>query len=104
MPSARRIELSAAQKAELEAVRSSHSKAYMRERASAVIKVAEGQSVRQVAEHGLLKRHEPETVSQWIKVYQQHGLVGWNIKVGRGRKASFFPHAPDGGERSTGVV
>jgi len=91
MPNATRIELSAAQRAELERVRSSHSKAYMRERASGVLKVAEGQSVRQVAEYGLLKRHEPETVSGWIKVYQQQGLAGWSIKAGRGRKASFFP-------------
>jgi transposase len=83
--------LSQAQEAELEKVRSSHPKAYMRERASAVLKVANGQSVRQVAEHGLLKRHEPETVSQWIKRYQNEGLAGWTIKAGRGRKASFFP-------------
>jgi len=103
MPNATRIVLSAAQTAELEAVRRSHSKAYLRERASAVLKVAAGQSVRQVAEYGLLKRHEPETVSQWIRVYQQQGLAGWSIKPGRGRKASFFPHALDGGKRSRGT-
>ena len=103
MPSATRLRISVAQEIELEAVRSSHGKAYMRERASAVLKVAAGQSVRQVAEHGLLKRHEPETVSLWIRLYQAQGLAGWSIKPGRGRKASFFPHAPDGGARSSGT-
>lgn len=89
-----KIELNGAQEKELRATRDSHAKAYMRERASAVLKVAGGVSARQVAEHGLLKRHEPETVSRWIRQYLAAGLAGWAIKGGRGRKAKFFPPQP----------
>jgi hypothetical protein len=100
MPKALIVVLSQAQTAELEKVRSSHRKAYLRERASALLKVANEQSARQVAEKGLLKRHEPETVSLWIQLYQTQGLAGWTIKAGRGRKASFSPKAPNHQERS----
>ncbi|CAG0963656.1 hypothetical protein ARNL5_01119 [Anaerolineae bacterium] len=89
-----RIELSPAQAQELKSTRDNHTKAYMRERASAVLKVAAGESARQVAEQGLLKRHEPETVSLWIRQYLAAGLTGWAIKTGRGRKPKFFPPQP----------
>ncbi len=89
-----KIELSQQQEQELLATRDSHAKPYMRERASAVLKVAAGESVRQVAEQGLLKRHEPETVSLWIRHYLAEGLAGWAIKTGRGRKPKFFPPQP----------
>lgn len=86
-----RIELSAAQRVELIQTRDQHPKAYLRERAAAVLKVAEGQLVQHVAQHGLLKRHEPETVRSWIDRYQQGGLAGWKIQAGRGRKPKFSP-------------
>lgn len=79
---------------ELESVRHQHPKPYMRERAAAVLKVARGASVTEVAEWGLLIRHEPETVRGWIDQYLHHGLDGWQIRAGRGRKAAFFPNQP----------
>jgi hypothetical protein len=85
------VELSESQERELEKVRHQHTKAYMRERAAAVLKVAKGERVTTVAEKGLLTRHEPETVHQWIKNYLVHGLQGWDIQSGRGRKAAFSP-------------
>lgn len=85
------VELSEKQEAELEKVRHQHPKAYMRERAAAVLKVAKGETVTAVAEKGLLTRHEPETVHHWIKHYLTHGLQGWVIQSGRGRKAAFSP-------------
>lgn len=91
MPKRIRISLSESQRDELKKVRDSHPKPYMRERASAVLKVADGEIVRAVAEHQLLKRHEPETVSIWIRSYLEQGLAGWEIKSGRGRKSLFFP-------------
>jgi len=95
MPRYIRISLSAAQRAELERTRSAHPKAYLRERAAAVLKVADGAVVEQVAESGLLKRHEPETVAGWIKRYLEAGLSGWTIQAGRGRKPKFSPSAAD---------
>lgn len=91
------VELSSEQEAELRYVRDRHLKSHMRERAAAVLKVADGESVNQVAEHGLLRRHEPETVSHWIRQYLAEGLNGWEIKSGRGRKPGFFPSIHSGG-------
>lgn len=89
------VNLTAKQRSELLRARDHHEKPYVRERAAAVLKVADGQSVRQVALHGLLKRHEPETVSEWIKRYLSEGVGGLLIRPGRGRKPAFFPPAPD---------
>jgi hypothetical protein len=91
MPRIIRIQLSEAQRQELLHVRAHHAKAFLRERAAAVLKVADGALVQHVAESGLLKRHEPETLKGWIKQYLSAGLVGWQIKAGRGRKPKFSP-------------
>ena len=85
------VKLSENQIEELETVRHHHAKPYMRERAAAVLKVAEGETLTTVAEKGLLTRHEPETVHAWIKTYLEAGLKAWSIQSGRGRKAAFFP-------------
>lgn len=91
MPKRFYVELSQEQRSELEKVCKSHPKPYMRERASALLKVAEGYSMNWVAEKGLLKRHEPETIKDWIKRYLEKGVVGWKIQSGRGRKPVFSP-------------
>lgn len=91
MPERVSLELSTAEKAALEEMRDEHPKAYLRERAAALLKVAAGQSVNAVAAHGLLKRHEPETVSGWVRRYQAAGLAGLKVNAGRGRKPAFFP-------------
>lgn len=88
------VELSQAHHTELERECKRHAKAYVRERAAAILKVAAGRSVRQVAEHELLVRHEPETVSGWIRAYQAEGMTGLLVKAGRGRKPSFSPSPP----------
>ena len=54
-----KLVLTTEQLGELEWARDHHSKPYVRERAAAILKVAEGQSIRQVALNGLLKRREP---------------------------------------------
>lgn len=93
MPKRVVVSLSEEQTQELEEVRHLHKKPYMRERAAAVLKVAAGQTLSEVALHGLLIRHEAETVRKWIDTYQAQGVVGWEIKPGRGRKAAFSPSA-----------
>jgi hypothetical protein len=92
MPSQLQIKLSEGQRQELKTARDHHGKAYVREAASAILKVAEGISVRQVAMRGLLKARDPETISRWIANYMQKGIGGLQVEKGRGRKASFFPH------------
>lgn len=86
-----RVELRAEEEAELEQARDHHAKPYVREAAAAILKVAQGQSVRQVALTGLLKARDPESVSGWIRRYQAHGLKGLQVAAGRGRQAAFSP-------------
>ena len=91
MPTALQLALTTSQREELLRMRERHPKAYMRERAAALLKISAGQSARQVAMHGLLKQRDPETVSDWVKAYQASGIAGLELKAGRGRKPVFFP-------------
>lgn len=93
MPNPLTITLAPERRRELEQVRDHHEKPYVRERASAVLKIADGMSGRQVALTGLLKPRDPDTVYAWFHAYQAEGLVGLLIKPGRGRKPAFSPSA-----------
>ncbi len=67
---------------------------YIRERAAALLKIADldqPQTARQVALHGLLKRRQPDTVYAWLKRFQVAGIAGLTIQPGRGRKPAFSP-------------
>jgi transposase len=86
--------LTSEQRCELERARNHHEKPYVRERATAILKVAAGWSGRRVALNGLLKPRCPDTVYAWIHRYQAEGLEGLKIKPGRGRKPAFSPSAP----------
>jgi transposase len=94
MPRLLKIKLSEEERAELEAVRDSHERAYMRERAAAILKVADGQSGLQVAEHGLLKRRTVDALYEWVRRFRAEGVNGLKIRPGRGRKPAFSPSVP----------
>lgn len=87
------IHVTTEQRRELVYARDHHKLAYIRERASAILKIADGMSGRQVALRGLLKRRKTDTVYDWVHRYQAEGLAGLKIKPGRGRKPAFFPSA-----------
>ena len=89
----RQVSLQAAQAQELLWTRKHHPKAYVRERAAAILKVAAGTSMRQVAAHGLLQTRTEEAVSQWLDRYLEEGLTGLLVRKGRGRKPAFSPCA-----------
>ena len=91
MPARIKITLTEAQQQELKRARDRHPKPYVRERAAAILKVAAGQSMRQVALNGLQKRHEPETIRGWIDSYFKRGLKGLLVQPGAGRKPGFSP-------------
>ncbi len=91
MPGKLKIELTEGQKAELRSVRDRHPLPYLRERAAAILKIAEGCSGREVALHRLNRPHWQDTVYEWVKRYQAKGLEGLKIKAGRGRKPAFSP-------------
>ncbi len=93
MAQPRCIHLTAEQAEELQRVRDHHKKAYMRERAAAILKVASGLSMLQVALHGLHKPRRYETISEWISRYECGGVEGLRVQAGRGRKPAFSPCA-----------
>lgn len=100
MPKQLKIKLSIQQRAELEDLRDNHERAYLRERAAAILKVADGQSGLQVAEHGLLKRRNVDALYDWVHRYEAEGVEGLNIRPGRGRKPAFSPSASRRSQRS----
>lgn len=95
MSKPRKIELSESQRAELVRVRDHHAVPHYREKASAILKIADGMPLVHVAQRGLLKAHHPETVREWVKRYEQEGIAGFAVRKGRGRKTAFFSrHCP----------
>ena len=94
MPKVINLCLTAEQIEELTIARDRHPKA------AAILKVSEGQSVRQVALHGLHKKRSEHTVKDWIDRYLEQGLAGLLVKAGRGRKPAFFPSEPTGSRTS----
>lgn len=102
MPKPLTIKLKPEQRRELEQARDHHQKPHVRERAAAILKIADGKSGRQVALDGLLKPRDPDSVYSWFHRYGAEGLDGLLIKSGRGRKPAFSPSAHGGGERSSG--
>ena len=93
MAQARQVVLTPEQERELIWARDHHQKAYVRTKAAAILKVAAGQSMRQVAAHGLLRAVKEEFVSDWIDRYDSEGLSGLLVRQGRGRKPIFSPCA-----------
>jgi hypothetical protein len=91
MPRVYILILEEAERITLEEMRDHHPKAYLRERAAALLKVEAGASIQAVAERGLLRRREWETVGAWVKRYEQQGIGGLYLRKGRGRKPAFPP-------------
>lgn len=104
MPTAIQLVLADPQRQTLEAARDHHPKAYMRERAAALLKIADGMSALQVARQGLLKPRDPDTVYRWVRRWQTVGLAGLQVQAGRGRKAAFSPSARRPPQRAGGAA
>ena len=85
------LELSAAQRAALRELRDHAAKPYLRERAAALLKVAEGVPVEVVARTGLLRRWDRHALYSWLERFEAEGIAGLTIRPGRGRKPAFSP-------------
>lgn len=72
----RTFALTPEQRVELEQTRDRDRRAYLREIAAALLKVADGQAAHAVARQGLHKRRVPDTVYRWLTKYEQQGLLG----------------------------
>ncbi len=72
----RTLLLTDVQRQELEHHRDHDSRPYVRERCAAMLKIADHQTPHQVAQHGLLKRRDPDTIYAWLTAYQAAGCAG----------------------------
>lgn len=101
MPKPLSLALTAEQRRVLEDARAHDPKPYMREKAAALLKVADGASARRVAAFGLLTKHRHRTISRWAERFLDEGLAGLRVRKGRGRKPAFSPsvHVGPGGAR-----
>jgi hypothetical protein len=93
MPGRIKLELTNQQRGELQRMRDHHSKGYLRERAAALLKIADGTSATHVAYGGLLRKRYPHAVCEWVRRYKAQGMGGLLMQEGRGRKPAFFPSA-----------
>lgn len=72
----RQLTLTVKLRHELEEARDHDERPFVRERAAALVKVADGQTPHAVACQGLLKPRDPDTVYRWLNVYEASGLAG----------------------------
>ena len=91
MPHLRTLQLSEAAQESLEEMSKHHPKAYLRERAAALLKIERGRRPAEVARTGLLRCRKPDTVYTWLDRYEQFGLRGLYVRAGRGRKLGRSP-------------
>jgi transposase len=88
------LTLTAADHTALEDLRDHAPKAYLRERAAAILKVADGLPAAEVARTGLLRPRDSDTLYAWLQRFETEGIAGLPIRPGRGRKPAFSPSAP----------
>jgi hypothetical protein len=105
MPTTRRLVLTEEQRHQLTHLRDASPKPYLRERAAALLKIAEGTSAAAVARGGLLRPRQPDTVYRWLNSFLQQGIEGLKVKPGAGRRPAFFPSATrsKGGSRRSAL-
>ncbi len=72
----RTLALSEDQRTELLYHRDHDPKPYVRERCAAVLKIADGHAPYAVAQAGLFRPRDPDTVYAWLDFYQREGLPG----------------------------
>jgi len=97
MPKRYSVELSDAERAKLEGWVKNPPKPHLRKRAWAILLVADGQPMYEVAEDYRVRVHRT-TVSEWVQRYQSNGITGLKVKPGQGRKPAFFPSGGGGSQ------
>ena len=61
---------------ELIEYRDHHPNPQVRERCAAMLKIADGHAPHWVAKHGLLKERDPDSVYEWLNIYEVEGVAG----------------------------
>jgi hypothetical protein len=83
------------QRRALARVRDRHPQPHLREKAGALLTVADGWAIRDVAAFGLLRRRCRHAVAGWLRRYEARGLAGLRVAQGRGRQPAFSPLGAD---------
>ncbi len=91
MPKRYEIELSEEEKQKLESWVKNPPKPYLRERARAILKISQGETIQSTAEELRVRVHR-NAVSDWVKRFLSERLQGLKIKAGTVRKSVFFPN------------
>jgi len=76
MAQLRTLTLTQAQEQALTTLRDQTKDEYVRERCAALLKIAAGQSPHWVAQQGLLRPRDPDTVYGWLNIYEAEGIAG----------------------------
>ncbi len=92
MPRTLQLNLSVEERAELVKVRDQHPQPHMREKAAALLKIADGQPGAQVARQGLYRPRDTDSIYRWVARYRAQGITGLAVRKGRGRKPAFSPN------------
>lgn len=95
MPRIRTLTLQPQDRDALERLRDRSPKPYLRERAAALLKVADDIPAALVARFGLLRPRDSDSLYQWLDRFEAQGLAGLTIRPGRGRKPAFSPSVSD---------
>jgi hypothetical protein len=90
MAQRRKLKLSPEQKKELSELRDQTKQEYVRERCAALLKIGEGQSAHWVALHGLLKPRDPDTVYNWVDIYEAEGVAGLQAHQQGGNRRGYL--------------
>ena len=90
MPRRRYLNLTEQQRTALLRIRDRDPRPYLRQKAAALLKVADGDSPHAVAKHGLLKPRDPDTLYGWMDEYQEQGQLAARPATRR----AFSPRGP----------
>jgi hypothetical protein len=94
MPKRYKLHLSDAERTELDHLVRTGSPAYVRERASVLLKLESGCGLRATGRNSGLTRHKAGTIKEWAVRYKEKGKQGLLVLPGRGRKALISPPQP----------
>lgn len=72
----RTLRLKTREQRELEHYRDHDARPYVRERCSALLRVAVGETPHAVARQGVLKPRAPDPLYGWLHVYEEEGIAG----------------------------
>lgn len=90
MPKRYEIVLSEQEEQKLQSWLKNPPRPYLRERARAILKVSQGETIAATAQKLRVRVHR-NAVSEWVQRFLAERLEGLKIKGGRGRKAVFSP-------------